>query len=101
MTDTFEHFVEKERTRLTKLKEEAFGRRRSVDQELAAIDKEMKAVNAYDAVKSGKPATSSRAAKTNGSSASRAPRNSRQQDILDLLRKHKDGISRGEIIQAL
>ena len=60
---TFEMFIQKERERLGKLREDVLARKALCEQELADIDKELTAISAYEAAKTGKPAAKLRTGK--------------------------------------
>src|SRR3954454_9605762 len=97
----FMSFIGKERKRLDKAKSGVLSRMKALEQEIADIESELEAIAAYDTAKRGK-ATRGRPSKTAQSSGRvRGKRRSRQGDLLDLLSKNKDGLSRGEILQRL
>lgn len=87
---TFEMLVEGERERLKKKRSDMVDQIKSLEKELGGIDREMEAVNAYYAAKTGKRA----------STGTRAPRGSRRKEILDLV-KNGRGMNRAEILEAL
>jgi hypothetical protein len=89
---TFETFVKKEQQRLAKLREDALDRRKSIDDELAGIDKEMKAINAYVAAKTGKPPRATGTGKR---------RTGQREAILAVVNKHPDGIARANILKTM
>ncbi|MEP2085049.1 MAG: hypothetical protein ABJP87_04505 [Bauldia litoralis] len=61
--DTMQEFMEKERKRLNKAREDVLAKRAKFDEEIATIDKELSAIDAYDMAKQGKlPTTRTRAA---------------------------------------
>src|SRR3954464_3753712 len=97
MPETFEEMVERERERLTKAREEALARRKQIDEEIEAIDREFEAIEAYERIKTQK--TQKRAA--SHEPGQRAPRGSRQQELLDLIGQNPDGLSRSEILEEL
>jgi hypothetical protein len=70
MQQTFETFIEQERIRLTKAKEDALAKKKAAEDELSAIDTELSAIAAYEAAKKGKPV------KAEGERKPRAPRQS-------------------------
>ncbi len=89
---TFETFIKKERERLSKLREDVLSRRVQCEQELADIDKELTAISAYEAAKTGKPAAKPRTGKR---------RIGQRDAVLAEVKKHTDGISRAEILVAM
>ena len=58
--ETFEMFVQRERARLQGEREAIFNKQHELEQKLAAINNEMRAIDAYEAAKTGKPIPSSR-----------------------------------------
>src|SRR3954469_5178492 len=91
MAETFETMIQKERERLTKDRQNALDRLEEVNEEIAAIDREFEAIEAYERVKAGK------AQKGSGpeqSGRQRARKGSRQQELLDLIGQNPDGLSR-------
>lgn len=95
--ETFESFMKRECKRLQKARDNAAARKAEVDQELDAIERELTAIEAYD--------------KARGDKAERAPkraprrakgrRGEKRQAILDVLRQHPDGLTRGEILNLI
>jgi hypothetical protein len=87
---TFEAFVEAERERLMKQRGDVVDKIKALEKDLLGVEKEMEAVNAYYAAKTGKRV----------STGQRAPRGARRQEILDLV-KSGEGMKRVEILEAL
>lgn len=101
--ETFESFVERERERLNSRLEEISAEERKLLEERDSIERELAGISAYVAAKEGrldmaprKPARSPRR-----SSGTRAPRGERRGAVLDLIKQHPDGLSRGQIIEML
>ena len=89
--ETFETFIGRERDRLMKERDGLKEKQKALDAEFSAIDREMVAINAYEAAKKGRaPGT-----------GQRARRGSRQESLLELIGKHKDGVNRGAILEEL
>jgi hypothetical protein len=93
-TPTFEAMMVAERKRLTGLLDDVAAKVTSLNTEAAGYKRELAAVNAYDAAKNGKPPSAR-------SGGSRGPRGSKQDTLVALLASHPDGLTRGEIIDAL
>ncbi len=89
---TFEMFVEQERTRLKKEKEELINQRTQIDEKLANIDREMHAIAAYEAAKAGKLASPKGTRRTRRSGIREA--------VLATIRQNPNGMSRAEILAA-
>ena len=95
MADTLETVVARERERLTKKRGEIQAQQRELTKQLAEIDREFTAVNAYEAAKKGKTIS------IGSATGSRAPRGQRQTMIIGVLSKHPAGVTRGDILEAL
>lgn len=106
---TFEQFVEKERERLTKAKEDALERRQKVEDELTAIDRELDGIEAYELAKQGKldihtkPERKPRAPRDpNAPKTERKPREAgKRNEILEIIKGEEEGYSRAELIEHL
>src|SRR3954469_20305424 len=98
MPETFEEMVEKERERLTQARKDAETQLQKVQDEIAKIDREFEAIKAYEVVKAGKAQKGAAASKEPGQ---RARRGERQQEVLDLIGQHPDGLTRSEILERL
>ena len=93
MVETFEKFILRERKRLAKARTIALARQKAAENELATVEKELSAIEAYVTAKRGRAGRRRKA-------GSRAPRGSRQQSLLALIAK-RGALGRGEIIEAL
>lgn len=91
--------MQQERDRLNGEREELFGQQRALEEKLREIDREMAAINAYEAAKSGR-AASGRSAGA-GRTATRARRGSKREQLLELIRQHPDGLARKDILQKM
>lgn len=106
MAPTFEQFVEKERERLGKARDEALQKVHEAEARLQEIDRELEAIKAYAAAKAGKTVTidgkgrnvhEGRATRAAGTRR-RRPR-ARRAEVLSFLHKHfPEGGSRAEIL---
>jgi hypothetical protein len=95
--DTFEGFIGKERARLEKARQEAIARKSEIEKELQSIDRELTAIGTYERAKTGKlPGPARRAGRRPG-----GRRGEKRQSILDLIKQHASGLSRGEILATL
>jgi hypothetical protein len=104
MAGTFETMIQNERERLIKAREDAQARLEEIQKEIADIDREFEAIEAYERVKADKlrkgvaPSKGEAASKKPGQ---RARRGERQQEVLDLVGQHPDGLTRSEILERL
>jgi hypothetical protein len=98
MTDeTFESFMQRERSRLHGEREAVFGQQQELEKKLVEINRELAAIDAYEAAKSGKASTGARAA-MGGRGASRARRGSKREQLLQLIRGSAGGLARKDIL---
>ena len=86
-TQTFKAFVSNERKRLTKRRNDILKRKAALEDELAQIENEFKAIAAYETAKGGK------------SVVTRKRRTGRRAEILDAIKRHPKGIGRGDLIK--
>ena len=98
---TFATFIKNERARLDKARKDAMANQAAIDKQLAAIEHELAALDAYHQVKTdtgrGAPKRASKNAKR------RAPgrRGAKRQAVLDCIQQHPNGLSRGEILVSM
>jgi hypothetical protein len=76
---TFETFIQGERDRLNKAREDALAKLHEQEELIASVDRELAAIHAYEQVKSGKRAQADR--KPRAPSGPRAPRGARGETI--------------------
>jgi hypothetical protein len=92
MAATFEEMVLQERQRLESQITDIEIRQRELQEELALVKRELAALDAYEAAKSGKPRRSA---------SSRSSRVRRRDAILAAVKQHANGISRGDLLEAM
>jgi hypothetical protein len=92
---SFQDFIAKERARLMKGREEALARKAEADKALQSIDRELMAIDAYQRAKGGKPLGRRRGGGRPGR------RGEKRQAILEVIRQHPAGLSRGEILNLM
>jgi hypothetical protein len=114
MTDTattFEAFITAERERLSSERGALWDQIKELEERVAAIDTEMKAITAYETVKAGKPfpdaeapasapASARKARDPDAPKRSRAPREESQalrQQILDIVRQREGGADAADL----
>jgi hypothetical protein len=97
MAETFETFISSERERLNKERETIFNQQHELEGKLAAINNELRAIDAYEAAKSGKaaPARQTRAAR-----APRGRSGTKRDQLLQVI-KEGHGLTRGEILEKM
>src|SRR5262245_50421847 len=93
MTENFAEFIARERDRLHAEREAVFTQQRELEGQLAAINNELTAIDAYESAKTGKSAPQARAKR--GRSGGRRPA------IMAALEDNPHGLTRGEILERL
>ncbi len=95
MQGTFESFIAKERKRLHAQKDELLERQRKLEADIQSVEREMTAIDAYEAARQGKSPCSSIQSRV------RPRRNSRRDKILEVVSASTDGLTRREVLEAL
>ena len=95
----FADVMQRERERLHKEREDIFNQQQRLEAKLAEINKELVAIDAYEAAKTGKAATSAR--QMRAPRAQPARRGGRREALLQLIKDHPTGIARGEILEKM
>jgi hypothetical protein len=93
--DRFSDYIARERDRLSRERKEISDQKRELDIRLAAIDREYQALDAYQTAKTGKPRGDRRMQPRR-----RAPRGSRREGLLNLIREG-NGLSRRDILEQM
>ncbi len=95
--ETFATFIERERARLNAAREAVFTQQHELEGKLTAINNEMRAIDAYEAAKTGKAVTSRQ---TRQSRQPRARSGSKREQLLNVIR-NGGGLARGEILEKM
>lgn len=95
--DTFQTFIARERERLNGEREAVFNQQHELQGKLDAINQEMRAIEAYEAAKSGKAAP---ARQTSARRAPRARSGSKREQLLQVIRDG-NGLTRGDILEKM
>ena len=101
---TFANFIKKERARLDKARKDALANKAAVENELASIEQELAALDAYRQAKDGPASrtaakrTPARRAGANGARRATGRRGEKRQAVLNLIKQNPVGLSRGEIL---
>ena len=96
MAETFQDFITRDRERLHAEREAVFTQQHELESKLAAINNELRAIDAYEAAKTGK-------APARATSSRRAPRarsGSKREQLLQVI-KDGGGLTRGEILEKM
>jgi len=98
--ETFETFVQRERARLHGEREAILSQQQELENKLAGINRELAAIDAYEAAKLGKPIPASRTSKGRGARP-QARRGSRREALLKLISGNRSGLTRGQILERM
>jgi len=99
VANTFQDFIAHERERLHGEREAIFNQQQQLQEKLDAINNEMRAIDAYEAAKSGKAAPPRQAATRRGQP--RARRGSRREQLLGLISANPGGLARKDILERM
>lgn len=89
--------IARERRRLDKRRSALLTRRKQLDSELADVEREVAAVEAYETAKGMKSGPRKKSAARKGGRRG----GSRRQSVVDLIAQHPEGIGRADILVAL
>jgi hypothetical protein len=92
--ETFATFIQRERDRLHAEREAVFTQQQQLEGKLADINRELSAIDAYEAAKSGKPARATTTRRTS------TRRGSKREQLLEVIRTG-GGLTRGEILEKM
>ena len=101
MVETFQNFIARDRERLHGEREAIFAQQRELETKLAAIKNELKAIDAYEAAKTGKPTLAAPGRKRNAVAPAPKHRSSKRPGILAALEDNPHGLTRAEILEKL
>jgi len=96
MPETFETFIASERERLNKERETIFNQQHELERKLDAINRELRAIEAYEAAKAAPVGRQARTIRR--SSGMRA--GSKREQLLQVI-KDGNGLTRGEILEKM
>ena len=99
--ETFEMFVARERARLSGERDAIFTQQQELETKLAEINRELSAIDAYEAAKSGKAAPSLRRGRAGQQRGTRARSGSKREQLLALIKQHPDGLARKDILERM
>jgi hypothetical protein len=98
--ETFEMFVQRERSRLQGEREAVLAQQQELENKLAGLSRELAAIDAYEAAKSGKPIQGTRKAGGTGARP-QARRGSRRETLLKMISDNPSGLTRGQILERM
>src|SRR6266853_5616443 len=94
---TFADFITRDRERLHAEREQIFNQQHELETKLAEINRELSAIDAYEAAKSGKAPARAKGTRTRRSSGRRG---SKRDELLRIIREGH-GLTRGEILEKM
>jgi hypothetical protein len=101
MAEQFGEFIQRERDRLHRERDDVHRQQQELANKLAEIERELEAIDAYEAAKAGKASASFRPQARGRSGGSQAPRGSRREALLQIIRENPDGLRRREILERM
>lgn len=96
----FADVMQQERERLNREREEIFNQQHELEGKLADLNRELAAIDAYEAAKTGKPVPAARQAR-GPRARPQARRGSRREALLQLIKDNPSGLARGEILERM
>lgn len=96
----FAEVMQQERERLHREREEIFNQQQQLENKLAEINRELEAIDAYEAAKTEKAVSAARQARA-ARARPRARRGSKREALLQLIKENPSGLTRGEILQRM
>jgi hypothetical protein len=97
MAQTFQDHITKERERLHAERDAIAAQQKELEQKLAGINRELRAVEAYEAAKAGKAAPRA----TGSRRAPQARKGSKRDGILKVIKENPAGLSRGDLLEKM
>ena len=94
----FADVMQQERERLHKEREEIFNQQHELEGKLADINRELIAIDAYEAAKTGKALTPRQ---TGGPRRQQARRGSKRDALMQVIKANPSGLTRGEILERM
>lgn len=97
--ETFADFITRDRERLHAEREQIFNQQHELENKLAHINRELSAIDAYEAAKTGKAPAAVR--QTRGARAPQVRRGSRREALMQIINDNPNGLTRGEILDRM
>ncbi len=95
----FADAMQQERERLHKEREEIFNQQHELEGKLAELNRELDAISAYEAARTGKALTPARQAR--GPRRQQARRGSKRDALMQVIKANPSGLTRGEILERM
>ena len=97
---TFADFITRERERLHAEREQIFNQQHELEGKLTDINRELAAIDAYEAAKSGKIPAAARQAR-GARARPQARRGSKREALMQVIKDNPTGLTRGEILDRM
>ncbi len=97
---TFADFITLERERLHAEREQIFNQQHELEGKLTDINRELAAIDAYEAAKSGKTPAAARQAR-GARARPQARRGSKREALMQVIKDNPTGLTRGEILDRM
>jgi len=97
---TFADFITRERERLHAEREQIFNQQHELEGKLADINRELSAIDAYEAAKSGKAPAAARQPR-GARPRPQARRGSKRDALMQVIKDNPSGLTRGEILDRM
>src|SRR5882672_2115281 len=104
MAEQFADFIARERARLHADREAVFTQQHELEAKLTALNNEMRAIDAYEAAKTGKavPVQTARGRKASSApGATAGRRGSKREGLLAVIKANPEGLGRREILEQM
>lgn len=98
--ETFEMFVQRERARLHGEREAIFTQQQELETKLVDINRQLSAIDAYEAARAGKPLPA-RQGRATGTRSARGTRSGSKRDALLKVIRDGGGLTRGQILEKM
>lgn len=97
---TFADFITRDRERLHAEREQIFNQQHELENKLADINRELSAIDAYEAAKTGKAPAAAR--QTRGArTRPQARQGSKREALMQVIKDNPSGLTRGEILDRM
>ena len=97
---TFADFITRDRERLHAEREQIFNQQHELENKLADINRELSAIDAYEAAKTGKAPAAVRQAR-GARTRPQARRGSKHDALMQVIKDNPSGLTRGEILDRM
>ena len=97
---TFADFIAQDRERLHAEREQIFNQQHELESKLAEINRELSAIDAYEAAKTGRAPAAARQPRS-ARTRPQARRGSKREALMQVIKDNPSGLTRGEILERM